>query len=306
MKNVQQSEITAALLQTFLAVFEEGSVAAAAARLDENPSTLSHRISRLEDLLTQPLFVRSGRGIIPTSFAEDLVEDAQAAVAKIQAIAERRLYASDDIDTEFSIATTDIERSVLLLDAFNVIRERSPKLRIRYLWENYADITALRRMGVDFIVSPIITDVDPDIRSHLLFRDQSVCYYDASMRGPPDTLEKYLASQHVRVIFSENDISLTDVALSRIGVSRQIAVTMPSVSELPKLILGTELSVTMPSRLQGTLFQQLASCPTPFPFPVMNFNLFWHERSDSSPRHRWLREALFEIVKKRPELKTTG
>lgn len=303
MKDIQHTEITANLLQTFLVVFEEGSIATAAVRLDENPSTLSHRIARLEKLLTQPLFVRAGRGIIATSFAEDLVDDARAAVAKIQAIAERRLYSSDDIDTEFSIATTDIERSILLLDSFNLIRERSPKLRIRYLWENYADISALRRMGVDFIASPIITHTDPDIRRHLLFRDRSVCYYDSSVRGPPDTLEKYLATQHVRVIFSENDISLTDVALSRIGVSRTIAVTMPSVSELPKLILGTELSVTMPSRLQGTLFQQLASCPAPFPFPVMDFNLFWHERSDTSPRHRWLREALFDLVKRQPELK---
>lgn len=53
-------------LQTFLAVYEAGSVRAAAERLHVTPPAVSAAISALETALGTPLFTKAGRGIVPT------------------------------------------------------------------------------------------------------------------------------------------------------------------------------------------------------------------------------------------------
>ena len=257
----------------------------------------------MEQILEESLFVRAGRGIVPTLFAEELIDDVKEALEKLDSISARRPFLPSEIDAEFSIATTDIERSVLLLDSLREMRRQAPNLRLRFLWESYNDIRALRRMDVDFIVSPIISSSDSDIRTRLLFRDHAVCYYDPEYRDAPDTMEKYLGASHVRVMFSENDVSLTDVALTKLGLTRQIAFTMPSVSELPKLIIGSDLTVTMPSRISRTIFKDLANCVPPFAMEEMRFNLFWHERTQNSARHQWFRQTLFDIASRRNDLR---
>ena len=59
-------------LQVFLAVLEEGSIAAAAVREHIAPSALSKRLSELERTLDVTLFQRHARGVEPTSAAKAL------------------------------------------------------------------------------------------------------------------------------------------------------------------------------------------------------------------------------------------
>lgn len=53
-------------LQTFLAVYDGGSVRAAAEALHVTPPAVSAAIAALETALGTPLFAKSGRGIVPT------------------------------------------------------------------------------------------------------------------------------------------------------------------------------------------------------------------------------------------------
>ena len=78
-------------LRIFLAVAEEGSVSRAAERLHYVQSNVTTRLRRLEDDLGTPLFVRTGRGMVPTSAGRSLqgyarqilrtVEEARLAVS---------------------------------------------------------------------------------------------------------------------------------------------------------------------------------------------------------------------------------
>lgn len=305
MQNINYPEISADLLHTFVVVFEEKSIAKAADRLDQNPSTLSHRIERLRGILGDELFVRAGRGIVPTLFAEEAIGDARAALASIRSMSKHRNFDPSKLNEEFSIGTTDIERSTFILDAYKEILKIAPNVRFRFVWESYADCKSLRRRDVDFIISPIIESEDTDIRRRLLYRDRAVCYFDPKQRNAPSDLSTYLASRHIRVMFSQDDVSLTDIALKANGHSRTVAVTMPSISEVPKLMTGTDLTITMPSRLSETVFSEFDFCPPPFPMNDMSFYLFWHDLTNNSPMHIWLRNQLFNYVDKRPALKST-
>ena len=61
------------LLRTFVAISETGSFAAAAKRVHRTPSAVSMQMKRLEELLGQPLFEKSGRSIAVTRQGELLL-----------------------------------------------------------------------------------------------------------------------------------------------------------------------------------------------------------------------------------------
>src|SRR5262249_46900830 len=75
-------------LRLFLAVLEEGAVPRAARRLDLTQSAVSHGLDRLRRIASDPLFVKSGRGIVATAHAESLAEPARALLERMQAFAQ--------------------------------------------------------------------------------------------------------------------------------------------------------------------------------------------------------------------------
>ncbi len=66
------SRVDLNLLVLFSVVLEERHVARAAGRLNLTPSAVSHAIRRLRDLLNDPLFLRTPKGVVPTARALEL------------------------------------------------------------------------------------------------------------------------------------------------------------------------------------------------------------------------------------------
>lgn len=67
-----------ALVPSFLAVLEAGSLLGAAKRLGMHQPTLSRHVAELEAQLGVPLFERTGRGVTPTAAALGIAEAARA------------------------------------------------------------------------------------------------------------------------------------------------------------------------------------------------------------------------------------
>src|SRR5215470_17609295 len=86
------------LLVTLDVLLAEGSVARAAARLHLSPSAMSRALARLREATGDPLLVRAGRGLVPTSRAlalretvGELVRDAEAALRPAETLDLARL-----------------------------------------------------------------------------------------------------------------------------------------------------------------------------------------------------------------------
>lgn len=83
-------------LRCFLTVYEQGSLTAAAEELGYAQPSISEQVRNLEKTLGAQLFTRVGRGVVPTSAAEELrphaektlaaAEDARLAVQSVSAI----------------------------------------------------------------------------------------------------------------------------------------------------------------------------------------------------------------------------
>jgi DNA-binding transcriptional LysR family regulator len=54
------------LIRAFVAIYETGSISAAADRLHGSQPSVSYTQKRLRDLLGEPLFTRTRQGVVPT------------------------------------------------------------------------------------------------------------------------------------------------------------------------------------------------------------------------------------------------
>lgn len=65
------------LLKTFDAVMKSKSVNEAAKVLNITAPAVSHSLNRLREQYNDPIFIRQGRGIVPTNFAMELHSEVQ-------------------------------------------------------------------------------------------------------------------------------------------------------------------------------------------------------------------------------------
>ena len=79
------------LLPVFEAAYEERNLSRAAKRLAMTQSAVSHALSRLRAVFRDPLFIRDGRGVQPTSVADLIYAKVRGALGSVrQSVADRR------------------------------------------------------------------------------------------------------------------------------------------------------------------------------------------------------------------------
>jgi DNA-binding transcriptional LysR family regulator len=74
------------LLVAFDALYDARNVTRAADRLALTQPTVSGMLARLRDLFSDPLFVRTQHGVIPTPIADDLAEPIKALLTEIEVL----------------------------------------------------------------------------------------------------------------------------------------------------------------------------------------------------------------------------
>ena len=95
------------LLKLLLAVLETGSITAAAERLGVTQSAVSHLPDKLRAITGDPLFVKRGRGIVPTARAEALAQPARDMLHQMQLFAQGAVFDPLHWQTELTIAAND-------------------------------------------------------------------------------------------------------------------------------------------------------------------------------------------------------
>lgn len=292
MHEIDYLDVDGHLLETFIAVHEDCSVTRAAIRLATNQSTVSHRLDRLREIVGDPLFVRAGRGIAPTSRADDIAPTVRAMLSQLQSLTAPPTFRVDTMRERIVIAATDYERGLFVMETAKQMMQQAPLARFDVIWDPYDSGDALRQGVCDVALAPTIARKTSELFCRPLFTDQFHCYYDPRIRSAPATLDDYIASRHVRVLFSASYSSPVDKGLETLARRRTIASELPSLNELPLLLRGTDLIATLPGRLRTGLMSDFAQCEVPFPLPPLTYSLFWHSRTHNSPPHAWVRQEL--------------
>jgi DNA-binding transcriptional LysR family regulator len=125
-----------ALVKSFLAVLDAGSLMGAARRLQAQQPTLSRHIAELEAQLGVPLFERTGRGVTPTAAALAIAESArqmQGGAELLGRTVARSLLATSGT---VRITTSDVAATWLLPPVIAALQRAEPGIQVELVASN--------------------------------------------------------------------------------------------------------------------------------------------------------------------------
>lgn len=119
-----------ALVRSFLAVVEAGSLSAAATRIATTQPTLSRHIRELETALGITLFTRSVRGLDPTEAAMGLIDDARSMGAAAEALALKAQGRSQQLTGTVRVTAPVIVANLMLPSVIVALRQAEPSIQV--------------------------------------------------------------------------------------------------------------------------------------------------------------------------------
>lgn len=286
------------LLVALDVLLAEGSVAAAARRLQLSPSAMSRTLARLRETTGDPLLVRAGRGLVPTPRAIELRERLGGLVQEAQAVL-RPAETLDlgKLDRTFTLRTSDgfVENFGAAL--VTRTREQAPGVKLRFLQKPDRDSAPLRNGSVDLETGVMGESTSPELRVQALFRDRfiGVVREGHALATGKVSAARYAAEDHVAVSRRGAEHGPVDEALKAAGLVRNIMSAVGGFAAALALARGSDLVATVPERHTGTLRAGMYSFALPVSPREITVSLLWHPRLDADPAHRWLRTCVREI-----------
>jgi DNA-binding transcriptional LysR family regulator len=120
-------------IKSFVAVAEQGSVAAAAAQLRSNPATISRQIAALEKHLGVSLFVRSRQGMQATLVAMQFLAPAQAMHQAMHQLSLGAAAKDQDLTGVVRISASHTLAHYVLPDLLTVFKSQYPGIVLEVL-----------------------------------------------------------------------------------------------------------------------------------------------------------------------------
>ena len=139
-----------ALVKSFIAVLDTGSLMGAARKLSAQQPTLSRHIAELESQLGAPLFERTGRGVIPTAAALAIADAAREMDAGAMALSRVLARQRETTTGVVRVSVSQIVASYLLPQLLATFQEMEPGIQIELVVSN--QLSNLLRREADIAV----------------------------------------------------------------------------------------------------------------------------------------------------------
>ncbi|WP_417903598.1 LysR substrate-binding domain-containing protein [Caldimonas brevitalea] len=289
----------------------ECSVSRAALKLELSQPAVSAHLRRLREVTGDLLLVRSGNGMAPTPVALELVGTAAALLEQADRLFGRQQAARgfDPATSEarFQVAASDFLDPLFLPRLVAVVKQAAPGVQLELLPLS-AEFDVQRQLvsgGVDLVVGNWLQPPD-DLHLGRLLTDEVVCLVaddHPAVRSPRAwNAERYLACQHVAptpLHAGREARGVIDAHLHQLGLARNVTVRSAHFGQIPQMVAHSLLVLTTGrqfcSRYVAQLPVKILRCP--IAFPPMNYYQLWHDRTHTSPAHRWFRERVRDVAR---------
>lgn len=293
-------DVDLALLRSLDVLLAEAHVTRAARQLGLTQSAMSHRLRQLRAAFDDPLLVPSPDGLVPTPRAEALIGPVRNALRDLSAA----LRAVDPFDPAtcertFTLAMPDYTMASGVPAFLPRLAAAAPGVAL-VLETVGPDVVARLASGAVDLAFTARPQEGAGLRRRRFWREGFVVLarrrHPALAGGAALDLDTYVALRHVLVAPGGRAGGVVDAALEALGRRRRVAVRLPSFVPAPFLVASTDLVLTAPRGLAETMARPLGlgTRPAPLPLPEVDAYMFWHERADLDPAHRWLRARITE------------
>jgi DNA-binding transcriptional LysR family regulator len=291
------------LLKVFEAILAEGSVSRAASRLSLSQSATSHSLSRLREIVDDPLFERKGQGVAPTPKALALSVPILAALQSFRDIL-RRSQGEFDPRVERRNFTIDVPAGVDIAVAPELLRmsEHAPGITFRIMTGRARQVLPELRFGHSALSIDFEAPRERGYRYEVIQEDEFVVL---ARKGHPAlknglTAEQFFELPQAAIVFSRKDDGspVTD-RLRDAGLRRNVRLVVSSLPTIATVVASSEL-ISSTSRGIATLLAKQFDFeihPMPIELPPLPITMIWHENFEGDLGHAWLRAAIRAIFK---------
>lgn len=296
MKKIGESLDTRSLA-LFIAVMDSDTLTEAAEKLAMKQSTVSHALDKLRGIFDDPLLIRSGRSVVPTNRAVELLPQVRTALATLEALTDTPTFDPQTTTFDYCIAANDFQTDWLIPELYRRIRPLVDGLRLRLIPSWLPDNHTIRNDEIDIIISPSVPQ-SGDVMQRKLFDFQEVFFYDAKQRPAPKTAEDFTQADYICPMFflDYEPVNLDISKQKQVLISDRTQIITHSFTETALYLQGTEALGVAPKQLKDTIFQGFAHVPFPAIQPSTMY-LIWNKRHQKDPKHQWFREQLVIVAK---------
>jgi DNA-binding transcriptional LysR family regulator len=245
------SEIDLNLLTAFEALMQERSVSAAAVRLGVGQPAASHALARLRDQFGDELFIRRGRAMAPTPRAIALADPIDRALAAAREALEPVAAFDPALSRRlFTLSGGDYALSTILPGLLGIVRHVAPDVDLRFRFIEKNLIVKLLDEGTLDLALGVFPNPPKRFDIRPVFEERFVCVArgDHPAFAAGLHVEDYAGAPHLLVTERGDDFGAVDEALATVGLTRRVALTVPSVLVVRRLLTNSDLIATIGER----------------------------------------------------------
>jgi DNA-binding transcriptional LysR family regulator len=311
MRMINLSRIDLNLLVVLDAIVSEGGVSRAAARLNLTQPAVSHALARLRELFDDPLFVREGRNLAPTSLTKRLIEPLRQSLQALGALIEQgESFDPVKSETSFTVSMRDPMEVLILPPMMRRLGRLAPRIDLRTVQVRRRSLEAGLADGTLDAALDVALPLSERIHRQRVSADRFVvAVRKAHPRVRPGfTLATYLAEKHVMVTSRRRGPGAEDIELGQQGKRRHVSLRCRNYLAAFRVVAESDLVLTMTARYARLLGagSGVRVLPMPLRMPTLDLFLYWHDRVDDDPANCWLRAELVEALGKAARLGKTA
>ena len=296
--NLKETDLN--LFIAFDVIYTEKNLTKAGQVLGITQPAVSNALSRLRELFGDDLFIRTSKGMIPTPVANQIIKDVRSALSLIQnTISETEKFDPSLAEMTFKISIGDSSEYRLLPLLIKELAEIAPKIKVEtYLTPRKEAPRELASGTIDFSIDPPVHS-DPHLKHEKIYEEDYVMIVrkDHPILSLKEiTIEDYLKLSHIHISNRKTGLGHVDMALYRLGLSRDISLRAQHFLVAPYIVEQSDLAITTTKGF--AVDRDLAWRELPFEIEPLILHLYWHEAKDSDPSTKWMKDLMLKTYGK--------
>ena len=281
-------------LELLSEILRTGQLSSAADSLAIDVSTASRQLASLREVLNDPLFMRSGRALVPTERMLALAPHIEEILRSVSHLEDQQVFSPATAAGTIRILCYDNGLLNYVLPVLPRMASEAPLLNIEFGFIPAADqlLDELRRGNADLAIFPV-----PPRRKDLFSVDLKEQHYQLLMRKghPLASPDAPITIESIKRCGQIVPSSLAIRPWTRLREAGVHSIVIPFFNTAPFFVVQTDFVMWIPSVTSAFWLKTGLFAVRDLPEDLsLSFSpkLIWNARSDREPLHQWVRSLI--------------